>query len=194
MALAMTLFPRWLLGPIVMHPSTINSTTISICLWIGTIILAFTTQIILAIPNTRSAIESRRLVYWTLLAGECFLVSLFLYQAYWSAEFGPNRKLLVVNTTFFVGHMVWEVSGWIQWMTLRLIWVIGGGLKRMALLLFSGKFGHRLNHPLLFFLVFFAFLMYYKFINIFLSGEFCLNWNLGVCPALIYSVVTSTAA
>ena len=36
--------------------------------------------------------------------------------------------------------LVWEVSGW----------VIGGGLKKMALLLFSGKFGHRLNHPLLF--------------------------------------------
>jgi hypothetical protein len=31
MALAMTLFPRWLLGPIVTHPSTINSTTIPIC-------------------------------------------------------------------------------------------------------------------------------------------------------------------
>lgn len=109
MALAMTLFPRWLLGPIVTHPSTINSTTISICLWIGTIILAFTTQIVLAIPNARSAIESRRLVYWTLSAGECFLVPLFLYQACWSTEFELNRKLLVVNTTFFVAHMVWQL-------------------------------------------------------------------------------------
>ncbi|OCK87237.1 uncharacterized protein K441DRAFT_671053 [Cenococcum geophilum 1.58] len=75
----MTLFPRWLLGPIVTHPSTINSTTISICQWVGTIIPAFTTQVVRAIPNTRSAIESRRLVYWTLLASKCFLVPLFLY-------------------------------------------------------------------------------------------------------------------
>ena len=79
MALAMTLFTRWLLGPIVMHPSTINSIMISICQWIGIIILAFITQVVLAIPNTRSAIETWRLVYWTLLASKCFLVPLFLY-------------------------------------------------------------------------------------------------------------------
>ena len=78
MALAMTLFTRWLLGPIVMHPSTINS-MISICQWIGIIILAFITQVVLAIPNTRSAIETWRLIYWTLLASKCFLVPLFLY-------------------------------------------------------------------------------------------------------------------
>lgn len=109
MGTALVVFPRWLLSPAMTEPSTLTPISISICQWVGAIIFAFSIQVALVIPNTRGAIESRRLVYWTLLAGEGFLVPLFLYQALWATSFGLRHEFLVVTTFFFVDHMLWRL-------------------------------------------------------------------------------------
>lgn len=122
MGTALVIFPRWLLSlataaaTATTEPSTLdNPISISICQWVGAIIYAFTVQVALVIPDTRGAIESRRLVYWTLLAGEGFLVPLFLYQVFFfswggSGEGGGfTRKFLVVTTLCFLGHALWRL-------------------------------------------------------------------------------------
>ncbi|OCK75303.1 hypothetical protein K432DRAFT_362334 [Lepidopterella palustris CBS 459.81] len=108
-AIFVAVFPKALFSPVVTDPSTITTTTISICQWIGTIIVAFTIQLILVLPNTRGALESRRLVYWTLLAGECCLVPIFLSQSVSSTEGGFSRKFLEITASFFIAHMLWRL-------------------------------------------------------------------------------------
>jgi hypothetical protein len=57
---------------------------ISMVQWLGALILGLTPQLFLSIPNTRQAIESRRLVYLTLGAGELGLAAVILWQVYGS--------------------------------------------------------------------------------------------------------------
>jgi hypothetical protein len=109
MGTALVAFPRWLLSLAMTEHSPLTPMSISICQWVGAITFAFSIQVALVIPNTRGAIESRRLVYWTLLAGECFLILLFLYQAFWATNGGLTPEFLVVTTFFFVDHMLWRL-------------------------------------------------------------------------------------
>lgn len=109
MGTTLTVFPKWLLNSVVIEPATLTPTSISICQWLGAIILASSIPVGVVIPNTRGAIESRRLIYWTLLTGEGFLIPLFLYQAIWSANVGFTPKFLVVTAFLFLGHMIWRL-------------------------------------------------------------------------------------
>lgn len=97
MALAITLFPGWLPGPIVTDPSTNTSTMPSTCQCIRTIIRVFATKTVLAIPNASSVVESWRfLLYQTVLTAECPLAQLFLYKKHQSAELRLYQGFMVV--------------------------------------------------------------------------------------------------
>jgi hypothetical protein len=109
MGTALAVFPKWLLYPVMTEPSTLTPIAIFICQWVGAIIFAFSIQVALVIPNTRGAVESRRLVYWTLLAGECFLIPLFFYQSLWGPSAGLKRDFLGVTGFLFFGHMLWRL-------------------------------------------------------------------------------------
>jgi hypothetical protein len=102
--------PSWLLTPTLSNHSSLNATTITICQWVGAIILASTIQVVLLLPNTRAAIECRKLVYWMLLAGEGCLVPLFLWQAIRGGEaVGFTRQFLLINSLMFGVHMSWRL-------------------------------------------------------------------------------------
>ena len=73
----------------------ITSTVTAVFQWLGALFLGLTPQLFLAILNTRGAIESRPMVYYTLGAGDLVIVPLFMWQA-WGAEGGSGitRKAL----------------------------------------------------------------------------------------------------
>lgn len=80
--------------------------------WIGALILGITPQLLLAIPNTPSAIAIRRIVYLNMLAGEVVLMVLIAWQAfmYEEAVLGMSRKALgfsFVNFGFLGAWRVW---------------------------------------------------------------------------------------
>jgi hypothetical protein len=83
--LSMLLKPEVLLGLMVSKPSHVTDISSSMMQWLGAITLGLTPQLFLAIPNTRGAMESRRMAYYTLGAGELALIPVFLWQA-----LGPN--------------------------------------------------------------------------------------------------------
>jgi len=62
----------------VCHSYTITPTATNFIQWIGGLTLALTPQLLLAIPNTRGSIESRRSAYTTLLAGEAAIIPLIM--------------------------------------------------------------------------------------------------------------------
>lgn len=102
-ALPMLLIPATLLHHITTSPLEVIDTSVALLQWIGALILGITPQLFLAIPNTRTAIESRRMVYLTLGAGELSLPAVFMLQAYGSnAGVRITRNALVLATGILV--------------------------------------------------------------------------------------------
>lgn len=76
MILAPTTFLRFLLHP------TVLATPLAVQLtqWLGGIVLALNTPLLLAYPDTPRAIASRPIAYWTLAAGEVALLGVMGLQ------------------------------------------------------------------------------------------------------------------
>ncbi|GAB7348006.1 hypothetical protein MBLNU459_g5501t2 [Dothideomycetes sp. NU459] len=80
--LPLLLYPKEMLSYVVTRPSEITDTAATMAQLFSTLVVgALTPLLLLGVPNTRSAIESRRTIYYTLGAGEAFLIPYFLYQA-----------------------------------------------------------------------------------------------------------------
>ena len=78
------------------HPGSASPATAQLIQWLGALTLGLTPQLLLALPNTKTAIESRAMAYVTLGAGEAALVGVMLWQAWGgSAEGGFTGRALV---------------------------------------------------------------------------------------------------
>ena len=77
----MMLFPAWCLSWLAAPQSSMTPTATSMTQWLGALTWGLTPQLLLAVPNTRTAIESRQMVYICLLAGEGCLIPVMLWQA-----------------------------------------------------------------------------------------------------------------
>lgn len=95
---SMLMMPSTILSWMVSSPKgEITPTATALIQWLGALVLGLTQQLFLAIPNTRGAVESRPMVYYTLGAGELALIPLFVWQALGPEDAsGITRRALMV--------------------------------------------------------------------------------------------------
>lgn len=110
--------------PMLFFPSTVASlmtstgaaspATAQLLQWLGALTLGLTPQLLLALQNTKTAIESRATVYVTLGAGEAMLIPVMLWQAGVGDEGGFTGKALVRAAGVLLVPLVWRVYvlGW----------------------------------------------------------------------------------
>ena len=114
-ATLMLLYPSQLLSYMVATkpPVAITGASATLVQWLGALTCGLAVPLLCAIPNTRGAIESRRVVYYTLGAGEGFLVPLLLWQAAFSGsssgiDGGLTPKALTVCAAVLFPTLVWR--------------------------------------------------------------------------------------
>ncbi|KAA6410610.1 MAG: hypothetical protein FRX48_06032 [Lasallia pustulata] len=112
-AIPMLLYPSSIVSHLTSSGTAPPSTT-QLTQWLGALILALTPQLLLALPNTKTAIESRATVYVTLGPGEAMLISIMLWQAWAGEEGGLSARALVRAAGILVGPLVGRgwVLGW----------------------------------------------------------------------------------
>jgi hypothetical protein len=108
----MLFYPSIFLSLMAKSPAVYTSVSPSTAMfqWIGALILGITPQLFLALPNTRRAIESRRMVYISLGAGELALIPLFLWQASRDSGFTStalgNAVVMLAPALLFRGYVL----------------------------------------------------------------------------------------
>jgi len=109
-AAGMLLTPRSILTFLASSPSQITPLAVSLTQWFGAVVFALTAPLILCLPNTRRAVESRTTTYWTLAAGEGILVPLFLWQLGNGEEgSGFTRQALVMGAVQLGALVGWRL-------------------------------------------------------------------------------------
>ena len=85
----------------------------------GLLFAGLTPQLLLAVPNTPSRVEKRKLVYVTLGAGEVFLIPLFIWEAYRASDVeklarggGFSRIAALVFAGNLMMLLLWRVWVW----------------------------------------------------------------------------------
>jgi hypothetical protein len=91
-AVACLAYPRQFMAYFVVNPSDITPVSVSFLQLVGTSTIMLTFLMWAVIPNTRSGIESRRPVYYALLAAETMMLSLWYYQGWVLGEEGSGLQ------------------------------------------------------------------------------------------------------
>lgn len=106
----MLMYPEQSLAFLVEDPITdINRFSIAQIQWIAMFVYCLTAPLLLGIPNTRTAIESRPIIYWTLFSGELFLISLFIHQANAGASMGIGSSTLYMMCGSLAPLALWRL-------------------------------------------------------------------------------------
>ncbi|MCJ1250806.1 hypothetical protein MMC30_008034 [Trapelia coarctata] len=109
-AIGMILAPDYVLSLMVSSPSQITPLAVSLTQWLAAVVLALTAPLVLCLPNTRRAVESRATTYWTLGVGEGFLVPMFLWQMGKGEEgSGFTKQALVASAVQLGGLVGWRL-------------------------------------------------------------------------------------
>jgi len=106
-ATIMLTYPSQILSYMVNKPSANTAASAQLLQWLGALTAGLAVPLLCALPNTREAIESRRTVYYTLGAGEGFLIPLFLWQAS-AADTGLSPTALGICAAVLFPTMVWR--------------------------------------------------------------------------------------
>jgi hypothetical protein len=121
------LAPEWCLAQVVRHPSFASPTASLLVQTTGSLLYALTAPLLLCLPDpkptddahTRAALaERRRLVYYTLGAGEVSLIPLLLWKWARGQDAGMERSSLLsmaLNLVPFLGWRVWCLWWRPQW-------------------------------------------------------------------------------
>ena len=75
--------------------------------WLGGLTLALMTPLLLAVPNTKSGIESRPVVYSTMLSMEVALLLLIAWQAIAGDTLSPKALASVAGS--LTGPILWRI-------------------------------------------------------------------------------------
>jgi len=102
------LYPETSLLSMVRSPLFITPTTTFLLQTTSVLLYALTTPMVYCIQNTRLAVESRRIVYLTLGAGEVFLIPLLLWKAITREETGLEKGSLVSSAMTLVPILAWR--------------------------------------------------------------------------------------
>jgi hypothetical protein len=105
--LAMIMFPKTLLSWMTKPATLVSPLSINLMQWVGGVVLALTTPLLLAYPNTVAGILSRPTCYWTLGAGEVALVPIMLWQ-YLSGESAFDDKSLLLGAAALGGTLAYR--------------------------------------------------------------------------------------
>ena len=117
---SLSFFPRQTLRYFLASPLSsleLNGTAVFLTRSLGLLILALTPQLLLAYPNSRDAVEKRKLVYWTLGTGEAALIPLLLHEAFrdtderkaagvWAG--GLTRRFCLIAVANLVPILAWR--------------------------------------------------------------------------------------
>ncbi|MCJ1294291.1 hypothetical protein MMC34_005849 [Xylographa carneopallida] len=103
--------PSTLLQMISVSSSSPDPVAAAMLQWLGGLTLALIAPLLLAFPNTKSGIESRPVVYATLLSMEVALLPLITWQAMTGHTL--SSKSLVNVAATFIGPILWRL--WILW-------------------------------------------------------------------------------
>lgn len=107
-AAGMLLTPHPILAFLAPSPSQITPLAVSLTQWLSAVVFALTAPLLLCLPNTRRAVESRTTAYWTLAMGEGILVPIFLWQLGKGEEGSGFTRRALVAATVQLGALV----GW----------------------------------------------------------------------------------
>lgn len=112
-AIPMLLFPATIAG-FMTSSGTASPAAAQLLQWLGALTLGLTPQLLLALPNTKTAVEGRAMVYLTLGAGEAMLIPVMLWQAWVGDEGGFTGRALVGAAGVLFGPFVGRVYvlGW----------------------------------------------------------------------------------
>lgn len=112
--LPLLLYPKELLSYVVSRPTEITDTAAIMAQLFGAIVVgALTPLLLLGVPNTRSAIESRRTIYYALGAGEAILIPFFLLQAS-SGDVGLTSRACIGVVSCLVPPVLWRAYVFLQ--------------------------------------------------------------------------------
>ena len=109
----------------------VNDTVTLLARCVGIFILTLTPQLLLAYPDSEDCVGKRRLVYWTLGAGEAGLIPLFLWEAFrssdeakaagiWAGGFSRQSALMCV------ANLIWPIAWRIFVFGWKPEWFAGG--------------------------------------------------------------------
>lgn len=119
--IALIFFPSQTLKAFLASPLPsieLNDSAILLARAVGVCILGLTPQLLLAYPNTKDAVGKRKIVYWTLGAGEAGLIPLLLWEAFrasdqqkaagvWAGGF--SRQAALMCAANLVPLVLWRV-------------------------------------------------------------------------------------
>lgn len=112
--LPLLLYPKEMLSYVVSRPAEItNTAAVMAQLFSALVIGALTPLLLLGVPNTRSAIESRRTIYYALGAGEGILIPFFLFQAF-SGSAGLTSRACIGVVSCLVPPVSWRAYVFLQ--------------------------------------------------------------------------------
>lgn len=77
----MILFPSAILRSMTYPTTPITPAATNLMQWLGGLVIALSTPLLLSYPNTVAGVASRYTTYWTLAAGEVVLMSVMAVQA-----------------------------------------------------------------------------------------------------------------
>lgn len=103
------LYPDWALESMVRSPQFITPTTTFLLQTTGTMLYALSVPLAACLPNTPRAVSSRRIVYYTLGAGEMFLIPLMVYKAVTGEDTGLERGTLWSAVANLAPILAWRV-------------------------------------------------------------------------------------
>ncbi|KAI9696336.1 MAG: hypothetical protein M1820_008178 [Bogoriella megaspora] len=96
-AAVILLYPATCLSYFVPKPHITTTTSVSLVQWLAALILGLTPQLVLALPNSRKAVDSRPMVYTTLAWGEACLMPVLIWHAFVESGLSPRAMGICVG-------------------------------------------------------------------------------------------------
>ena len=104
----MILFPQQILSLMTHSTAPVTPLSTELLQWLGGLALALTTPLLLSYPNTAAGVASRYTTYWTLGAGEAFLIALMGYQGL-SGTSAFTARAMVASSGVLGATLAWRL-------------------------------------------------------------------------------------
>lgn len=101
-------FPRHFLSLLVPKPSDITPTAIAAAIHYGALSTAVTVPLLFGIPNTRTAIDARPLIYTFMGSAEILMIATSLFIGYLGDDSGFAAKASLTGAVNLTGPLLWR--------------------------------------------------------------------------------------
>lgn len=129
-AIVFLLCPEWCLSYVIQssNTSTIPPSTATFLQIYSCLVLALSLPIIQCIPETPGVAARRAMIFWTLGAGELFIIGLLLWKAQDPEASGFTSRALIQAAGALVPYLIWRI--WALWVDPELLGEGEGGLQK----------------------------------------------------------------